>query len=60
MENVTIVETHGLTKRYGSGVLAVDSFAITVHHSEVFGFLGPNGAGGFIHLRSCATQLGDK
>jgi len=60
MENVTIVETHGLVKRYGSGVLAVDSIGMTVHRGEVYGFLGPNGAGGFIHLRNCAKQLGGK
>jgi ABC-type multidrug transport system ATPase subunit len=60
MENVTIVETHGLTKRHGSGVLAVDSIARTVHGGKVYGILGPNGAGAFIHLRNCARQLGDK
>ena len=45
MENSTIVETHGLTKRYGSGVLAVDSVDMSVRRGEVYGFLGPNGAG---------------
>jgi len=60
MENIRIVETHGLTKRYGSGVLAVDSIAMTVHRGEVYGFIGPNGAGGFIHLLNCARQPGDK
>src|SRR6202011_1535591 len=45
MENTTIVETHSLTKRYGSGVLAVDSVDMSVRRGEVYGFLGPNGAG---------------
>src|SRR2546430_867469 len=45
MENTTIVETHGLTKRYGSGVLAVNSIDMSVRRGEVYGFLGPNGAG---------------
>ena len=51
MENITIVETNGLTKRYGNGVLAVDSVAMSVHRGEVYGFLGPNGAGKTTTLR---------
>jgi len=51
MENITIVETHGLTKRYGSGVLAVDSIDMSVRRGEVYGFLGPNGAGKTTTLR---------
>jgi len=51
MENTTIVETHGLTKRYGSGVLAVDSVNMSVRRGEVYGFLGPNGAGKTTTLR---------
>jgi ABC-2 type transport system ATP-binding protein len=39
------IKTSGLTKRYGSDVLAVDDVDLTVHEGEVFGFLGPNGAG---------------
>ncbi|MFB6129979.1 MAG: ABC transporter ATP-binding protein [Salinigranum sp.] len=42
---MTAIETRGLTKRYGDGVLAVDSLDLTVEDGEVFGFLGPNGAG---------------
>src|SRR5256714_2677244 len=45
MENTTIVETQGLTKRFGSGVLAVDSVAMSVRPGEVSGFLAPTGAG---------------
>jgi ABC-2 type transport system ATP-binding protein len=51
MDNTTIVETHGLTKRYGSGVLAVDSVDMSVRRGEVYGFLGPNGAGKTTTLR---------
>jgi ABC-2 type transport system ATP-binding protein len=46
-----VVETHGLTKRYGSGVLAVDRLDLLVRRGEVYGFLGPNGAGKTTTLR---------
>jgi len=39
-----MIETHELTKRYGS-VTAVDGLTFTVRPGEVTGFLGPNGAG---------------
>lgn len=39
-----VVETKGLTKRYGT-VVAVDSLDLSVRRGEVFGLLGPNGAG---------------
>jgi ABC-2 type transport system ATP-binding protein len=39
-----IVETHGLTKRYGS-TLALDHLDLVVPEGAVFGFIGPNGAG---------------
>jgi ABC-2 type transport system ATP-binding protein len=51
MENTTIVETHSLTKRFGSRVLAVDSVDMSVRRGEVYGFLGPNGAGKTTTLR---------
>lgn len=40
----TIIETHGLTKEYGS-VTAVDKLSLCIKEGEVFGLLGPNGAG---------------
>lgn len=40
-----VIETSGLTKHYGSGVLAVDNLNLKVRKGEVYGFLGPNGAG---------------
>ncbi len=49
---MTAIETSGLTKRYGGGILdrdgptvAVDDLDLTVADGEVYGFLGPNGAG---------------
>jgi len=41
----TVLRATGLTKRYPSGVLAVDGVDLAVHRGEVYGFLGPNGAG---------------
>ena len=46
-----LVETHGLTKRYGTGIVAVDSLDLSVYRGEVYGFLGPNGAGKTTTLR---------
>jgi ABC-type multidrug transport system ATPase subunit len=46
-----VVETHGLTKRYRAGVLAVDDLDLSVRKGEVYGFLGPNGAGKTTTLR---------
>jgi ABC-2 type transport system ATP-binding protein len=46
-----VVETHGLTKRYGSGLVAVDALDLNVYRGEVYGFLGPNGAGKTTTLR---------
>ena len=42
--NDTAIETHGLTRRFGS-VVAVDDLSLTIKRGEVFGFLGPNGSG---------------
>lgn len=39
-----VIETSGLTKRYGRAV-AVDHLDLTVEKGEVFGLLGPNGSG---------------
>jgi ABC-type multidrug transport system ATPase subunit len=46
-----VVETHGLTKRYGTGLTAVDALDLNVYRGEVYGFLGPNGAGKTTTLR---------
>ena len=39
------VETRGLTKRYGSRIVAVDELDLEVRPGEIYGFLGSNGAG---------------
>jgi ABC-type multidrug transport system ATPase subunit len=46
-----IVETLGLTKRYGEDIVAVDALDLRVRRGEVYGFLGPNGAGKTTTLR---------
>ena len=40
----TVVETAGLTKRFGE-TTALDALDLSIAQGEVFGFLGPNGAG---------------
>ena len=39
------VATHGLTKRFRGGQLAVDRLDMVVPRGSVYGFLGPNGSG---------------
>jgi ABC-type multidrug transport system ATPase subunit len=46
-----MVETRGLTKHYGNGIVAVDQLDMVVRRGEVYGFLGPNGAGKTTTLR---------
>ena len=46
-----VVELTGLTKRFGSGVVAVDDLSFTVEPGQVCGLLGPNGAGKTTALR---------
>jgi ABC-2 type transport system ATP-binding protein len=46
-----VIETHGLAKRYGERVVAVDDLDLRVRRGEVYGFLGPNGAGKTTTLR---------
>src|SRR6266487_7071186 len=50
-DDTVVIETTGLTKRYGSGVLAVSDLDLAVRRGEVYGFLGPNGAGKTTTLR---------
>ncbi|HEX5041242.1 MAG TPA: ABC transporter ATP-binding protein [Candidatus Limnocylindria bacterium] len=49
------IETHALTKRYGTDVLALDRLDLVVPTGSVFGFLGPNGAGKTTTLRILAS-----
>jgi ABC-2 type transport system ATP-binding protein len=47
----SVVELVGLSKRFGSGVLAVDNLSFSVAPGQVCGLLGPNGAGKTTALR---------
>jgi len=51
-----VIETRGLTKRYGK-LTAVDELDLTVEAGSVFGFVGPNGAGKTTTMRILATLL---
>ena len=42
--NDKVIETKGLTKRFGS-FTAVDRISFEVGRGEIFGFIGPSGAG---------------
>ncbi len=57
MAQALAVETHGLTKKYSTGVLAVDNLDLRVRAGEVYGFLGPNGAGKTTTLRLLSGLL---
>jgi ABC-2 type transport system ATP-binding protein len=50
ISNDDVIETQGLTKRYGT-LTAVDRLTLGVRRGEVYGFLGPNGAGKTTTLR---------
>jgi len=45
-----IIETHGLTKKFGA-LTAVDHLDLTVSAGEIFGLVGPDGAGKTTTLR---------
>ena len=57
MTQAFAVETHGLTKKYSTGVLAVNNLDLRVRAGEVYGFLGPNGAGKTTTLRLLSGLL---
>ena len=44
MDATTLIETRGLTKKYGEKT-AVSKLNLTIRQGEIFGLLGPNGAG---------------
>ncbi len=46
----TIIETRDLTKRFGE-LIAVDHLSLTVDRGEIFGLVGPDGAGKTTTLR---------
>jgi len=51
------IETHALTKQYGSKNPAVSSLEIQVEDGEIFGLLGPNGAGKTTTVKMLTTLL---
>jgi ABC-2 type transport system ATP-binding protein len=51
----TAIAIEGLTKNYGD-IRAVDDLTLTIHESEVFGLLGPNGSGKTTTI-NCLTGL---
>ena len=51
-----IVQTEGLTKRYGSS-RGIDDVTFSINEGEVFGFLGPNGAGKTTTIRLLMALL---
>ncbi|HEY1387002.1 MAG TPA: ABC transporter ATP-binding protein [Ktedonobacterales bacterium] len=52
----TLVETQGLTKRYGSS-RGIEDVTFEIDEGEVFGFLGPNGAGKTTTIRTIMGLL---
>jgi ABC-2 type transport system ATP-binding protein len=50
-EGAPPVVTHGLTKQFRGGQVAVDAIDLEVPAGSVFGFLGPNGSGKTTTLR---------
>jgi len=55
-ESANAIEVSGLTKRF-PGVLAVDHLSFTVNSGEIFGLVGPDGAGKTTVLRMLAGVL---
>jgi ABC-2 type transport system ATP-binding protein len=56
MAGTPVIETEGLTKRYGAA-RGIDDVSLTVYPGEVFGFLGPNGAGKTTTIRTLLDLL---
>jgi ABC-2 type transport system ATP-binding protein len=52
----SLVQTEGLTKRYGSS-RGIDDVSFAITDGEVFGFLGPNGAGKTTTIRTLMGLL---
>jgi ABC-2 type transport system ATP-binding protein len=52
----TVLQTQGLTKRFGS-LVAAKSLSLEVYEGEVFGLLGPNGAGKTTSIRMLCGLL---
>jgi ABC-2 type transport system ATP-binding protein len=55
-EHAPILETQGLTRRFGS-LIAVDNFTVQIKGGEMFGLVGPNGAGKSTVIKMLTTLL---
>ncbi len=53
---MAVIETDGLTKRYGAA-RGIEDVTLSVGAGEVFGFLGPNGAGKTTTIRTLLDLL---
>src|SRR5713226_7868358 len=51
------VETHGLSKRYSTGIIAVNDLKLLVKTGEVYGFIRPNSTGKTTTLRMLSGLL---
>ncbi len=51
-----IIETHGLTRRFGN-ITAVDHLDLSIAPGEIFGLVGPDGAGKTTTLRMLCSLL---
>src|SRR3989442_10274035 len=51
-----VIETRGLQKRFGPKV-AVEGLSLSVSRGEIFGFLGPHGAGKTTSLKMLLALL---
>ena len=56
LAGVSVIETQGLTKRYGAS-RGIEDVTLSVEAGEVFGFLGPNGAGKTTTIRTLLDLL---
>jgi ABC-2 type transport system ATP-binding protein len=52
-----VVSSNGLTKRYGTGVLAVDRISLSVGGGEIYALLGLNGAGKSTTIRMLLAMI---
>lgn len=52
------IRTHGLTKRFRTGQVAVDGVDLAVPRGAVYGFLGPNGSGKTTTIRMLLGLVG--
>jgi ABC-2 type transport system ATP-binding protein len=56
MRDMAVIETEGLTKRYGAK-RGIEDVTVSVEPGEVFGLLGPNGAGKTTTIRTLLDLL---